>query len=96
MIDAVDHAKERVDCRLYKNGMCNKWIKECKCRPTSIEEFDEVLSTCEIGETCERASIFGNCFYRLTDEDIDALKAGKVLFSVDEYGFFIAYQKKED
>ena len=25
-----------------------------------------------------------------------ALKAGKVLFSVDEYGVFIAYQKKED
>ena len=96
MIDAVEHVKERADCRLYKNGMCNKWRKEYKCRPTSIEEFDEVFSTCEIGETCERASIFGNCFYRLTDEDIDALKAGKVLFSVDEYGFFIAYQKKED
>lgn len=32
---------------------------------------------------------------KLTDT-IDALKAGKVLFSVDEYGFFIAYQKKED
>ena len=96
MIDAVDHVKERADCSFYKNGMCNKWRKEHKCCPTLIEKFDEVFSTCEIGETCERESIFGNYLYRLTDEDIDALKAGKVLFSVDEYGVFIAYQKKED
>ena len=74
MIDAVDHVKERTDCCLYKNGMCNKWRKEYKCRPTSIEKFDEVFSTCEIGETCERASIFGNYLYRLTDEDIDGWK----------------------
>lgn len=94
MIDAVDHVKERADCILYKNGMCNKWRKKYKCRPISIES--EVFSTCEIGETCERASDYGNYLYRITDEDIDALKAGKVLFSVDEYGVFIAYQKKED
>lgn len=82
-------------CSLYKNGHCQKWRENGKCDPSTIDWFKDRISQCEMGAVCENGSIFGNeCFY-LTDEDIDALKAGKVLYYVDEYGIFLAY-KKED
>lgn len=88
--------QEKVDCKFYKNGMCEKWSIDLKCCPNSIENFDDTFSICEIDETCEKSSILGNYFFMLTDEDIDALKAGKALFYIEVYGFFIAYRKKED
>lgn len=83
----------RDKCKNYKNKKCLKWCKKIECSPTTISEFDEKLRMCEIDEVCEKSSIFGNSLFLLTDDDIDALKNGKVLFDVEEYGIFIAYKK---
>lgn len=77
---------------LTKTGECKKYgasRQKCKYNVSSIEWFDEQFGTCEIDEVCRRASIFGNSYYVISKEDLDDLRAGKVLFSVDEYGTFI-------
>ena len=81
------------NCKHFKRGSCQKWDKETNCIPTTISKFDERLRVCEIDEVCEKSSIFGNTLFLLTDDDIEALKSGKVLFDIDEYGTFIAYEK---
>lgn len=88
--------RDVTECSLYKDGHCTKWRKNGKCHPSSADWFDEHLDQCEMNAMCEHNSIFGNSYFYLTDEDIDALKAGKVLFDVDEYGVFLAYKKEAD
>lgn len=83
----------RENCTLCKNGKCHKWSRVKKCVPTTISVFDEQLDICEVEQVCEKSSIFGNSYFFITDEDIELLKSGKVLFEVDEYGTFIAYKK---
>ena len=83
----------RKNCELCKNGKCRKWQKERVCTPTTISEFYERLRVCDIDEVCEKSSIFGNALFVLDDDDIEALKGGKVLFDIDEYRTFIAYKK---
>ena len=83
----------RENCKLCKNGKCTNWRKEKDCVPLTLSYFDEKLDVCEIEEVCEKSSIFGNSFFFLTDDDIEKLKSGKVLFEVDEYGTFIGYKK---
>jgi hypothetical protein len=80
-------------CRCFKDGECHKWHKPTKCEFLDISHFTDKFDTCEMNDVCRRASIFGNAFYTLTDEDIEKLKSGKVLFDIDEYGTFIAYKK---
>lgn len=83
----------RKKCSLLKNEKCHKWSKEISCTPTKISDFCERLEVCNICEVCEKSSIFGNSLFILTDDDIEALKSGKVLFNIAEYGTFIAYKK---
>lgn len=76
---------------------CAKWgNKKMKCKPFTIDDFDEnKLDQCEIDQVCRKCSIFGNDLIVITDEDIEALKNGKVLYKVGEYGLFLAYKKDE-
>ena len=83
----------RENCTLCENGKCQKWRKNGKCVPTTLSAFDKRLEICEVEEVCEKSSIFGNSCFFITDEDIELLKSGKVLFDIDEYGTFIAYKK---
>lgn len=83
------------NCRLYKDGHCQKWRKNGKCVPSNLDWFEDEFGQCEINEVCEKCSIYGNDCFLLTKKDIDALKSGKVLFSLDQYGTFIAYKKEE-
>jgi hypothetical protein len=83
----------RDNCEFFENGKCKKWCRKENCTPLTVACFDDKLDVCEMEEVCENASIFGNSLFFLTDEDIEKLKSGKVLFDRDEYGTFIAYKK---
>lgn len=80
-----------------KMDRCNKYGGSfTKCRPITIGDFSESeLNPCEMNEVCQLSSIYGNDLLIITDDDIEALKAGKVLYRLDEYGLFVAYKKGE-
>lgn len=78
-------------CDLYCYGKCAKYDKRetCKKNRSDASWFTDKLQRCQIGDVCRRCSIFGNAFYKLTMDDIKALKRGEILFDLDEYGTFI-------
>ena len=43
-------------------------------------------------DVCPQQSVFDNSFFVITDNDIEALKTGKVLFVREEYGVFLKYE----
>lgn len=51
--------------------------------------FDDELEIIDMEDVYNKQSIFGNDFFRITDEQLNALKHGKVLHASDEYGTFI-------
>lgn len=62
----------------------------------TLDDFEaHILRQCEIDQVANKCSIFGNDFICLTDEDIEALKNNKVLYTVGEYGLFLAYRKEK-
>lgn len=76
---------------------CSKWgNRNNKCEPVTLEAFREEVDQCEMEQVCQNCSIYGNDFVLITDEDIEALKNGKVLYWIDEYGTFLAYKKGEN
>lgn len=86
------------DARCGQNmDHCAKWgNKNDKCKPMTIDDFCEgELTQCEMDQVCRRCSIFGNDFIIITDEDIEALKNGKVLYRIDEYGLFLVIRKEK-
>lgn len=54
---------------------------------------EDIFEICEPDE--DVGSCFGNYYIDIYDEDIEALKAGKKLVFVDEYGFIIHYKEGE-
>lgn len=102
IIAAVEKGEKmlpKCDARCGKNmDRCAKWgDKRMKCEPFGIDSFrnDELLQ-CEMDQVCRKCSIYGNDFILLTDKEIDALKAGKDLYMVDEYGTFLAYEERRE
>lgn len=81
------------ECDLFRDGIC---CDKYKCLPASVEWFDAKFEVIEMADVCRNGSLFGNTFFALTDEDINALKEGKVLYELDEYGTFIAYKRSRD
>ena len=77
------------DCRFLKNGRCFKRDGRTRCNRSNESWFDSELYICEIDDVCEKSSIFGNRYFAITEEHLEKLKAGKVLYYVDEYGAFI-------
>lgn len=51
------------------------------------------LTTIEPEAVAEASSKYGNRYVEITEEQIDDLRAGKVLCYVDEYGIFIRLKK---
>lgn len=64
-----------------------KWITN---RPTKMDTIN-----CTHDEVAEYISVFGGYTIVLTDKDIEALKQGKLLAHLDEYGLIIAYEGGE-
>lgn len=60
-----------------------------KVKKANREWFDEELEIIDMKDVYDKQSIFGNDFFRITDEHINALKNGKVLYKLGEYGTFI-------
>lgn len=86
--------RDKPECDLYENGRCKKITMSGRCNPADINCFSDHFSQCDIDDVCRLASIYGNDLFVLTDENIEALKAGKIIFSVGEYGTFVAYKKE--
>lgn len=80
------------ECK-YKNekGCCTQVNANRKCENyiSSSEWFDDSMRICDVDEVCENRSPFGNNYFKITKEQLKALKKGKVLYYVDEYGTFI-------
>lgn len=78
------------NCPLYKNGRCGR-DRRYKCKPSSIDWLREAesMTIIEVNQMCAHGSIFGNHYIGLDLEDLEALKEGKILYHIDEYGTFI-------
>lgn len=76
------------------DGKCSGNGHECHVTEEGIKTwFDETFKSCNLIDTCQNQSFFGNSFFILTDNDIEALKQGKVLFARGEYGIFLKYDE---
>lgn len=89
------HKFKSPDGRVFDH-ILNAKVHFCRgrCNPADINCFSDHFSQCDIDDVCRLASIYGNDLFVLTDENIEALKAGKIIFSVGEYGTFVAYKKE--
>lgn len=76
-------------CEFYKNGRCKKYPHVCKCTPGSREWLDMPMEVIEPEQICSKRSIFGNYYLGITEEQLDAIRKGLVLFKLDEYGMFV-------
>lgn len=92
-------------CEYNKDGKCLRWgsgliSKECESLSASFvsnEHFcTDYFQVHEAEDICRVGSTRGNEFVYITDQDIEALKAGKVLFGEDEYGLFLKYKGEKD
>ena len=78
---------------IYANGNCIGSNRKCNVTEEMIKSwFEETLAPIDLLDTCPNQSAFGNSFFAITDEDILALKSGKVLFVRGEYGLFLKYE----
>lgn len=82
------------NCKFYDNGICSLSRHGHKCfkRDNSLFDDAERLEKTDIDNVCRKESPWGNYYFVITDEDIESLKNGKILFYEDEYGTFIAYR----
>jgi len=83
-------------CDLYCYGRCAKYNSRelCKENRSDASWFTNKLQRCQVGEVCRQDSVFGNGYYKLTMDDVEALKRGEVLFDhVGEYGTFIMLEQ---
>lgn len=82
------YSNERGDNTL-RNGQRYCKRKRVWCDGNGNQLCDEPFEVIERSEMCAKGSIFGNFYLQLTEENIEALRAGKVLFTRDEYGIFV-------
>lgn len=76
-----------------KNGRCKGNNRACRVTKEGIESwFDETFTPIDVLDVCQEQSIFGNSFFTISDEDVQALKSGKILFVRGEYGIFLKYE----
>ena len=80
-----------------KNGKSFIWCsaKRCRCEDATGDfgpnYFDEV-EIIEPNTICASGSLFGNYYIKLTDDDIQAMKDGKIgAILHEEYNVFIKY-----
>lgn len=84
---------EKKECDFFCDGKCEKHNKHGICSQLEIGDFKDGFYVIDISEVCREASIYGNRFISITEEDIKELINGKVLAFVDEYGMFVAMDK---
>lgn len=57
------------------------------------EWFKEQLNIIDMEQVKEKQSDYGNNFYKITKEQLEFLKQGKVLEGGEEYGVFIILEE---
>lgn len=87
-----------MNCDLFKDGHCTKYRKNGVCIPSEVTWCDEPMMVIEANQICRQSSIFGNYLLCITEEQIEALRNGKVLRNKDaeEYNVFIALKKEKE
>ena len=88
-------------CDLYKDGHCTKFRKNGKCEPSTSEwlirdEYDTPMEYIPTDKMCRYGSIFGNDYIGLSQNDIDRIKNGEVIYISGEYGIFIGFITDEE
>lgn len=79
-----------------RDDYCKHKGKFCGSDRTGYYSPDDEFTIIDRNEMCTNASIFGNHVFKITEADIEALRNGKVLYDLDEYGTFIVYDKGEE
>ena len=86
-------------CDLYINESCIKY-RNCKNGEAilstndmfTLVDNDKPHEFIPVERVCRKASIFGNLFVRLTQDDIDRLRNGEIIHIGGEYGTFISFK----
>ena len=92
-------SEPNIRCDLYVNGACRKSMSgRARCEKSRSDEswFTDKLRRCRIDEVCRRDSIYGNRYFKLTRDDLEALERGEILYDLDEYGTFIMLEDVPD
>lgn len=89
---------KRPDCKYYRAGKCihgEHW-KWCKVSDLSWFNFSKPLHPIWLDRVCEYQNPMEPAYFRITEEDIQALREGKILTIVSPSPFFIAMMEEED
>lgn len=81
------HSHERGDEVRNERRWCKR--KQFWCDGNGNLTCDEPFEVIEKREMCAKSSIFGNDYLQITEENIEDLRAGKVLYLGGEYGIFV-------
>ena len=77
-----------------EDGKC-KAYNLCECKPSTIDWCNEPVKMIPVDCICKYASYWGNSYYFITEEQLEELKNGKVIYVYDgEYSNFIAVKKR--
>ena len=89
---------ERPVCKWMKGGKCIHYKRRKYCKPSDASWFNMArpLHAIWIDRVCEYEDPAAPAFYTITDEDIQALKEGKILTVFSLSPFFIQYKEGED
>ena len=71
-------------------------MKKAMDTKVDLSWFTEGLNVCDLDEVYRKSSVFGNSYLKITKEQHEMRKKGKVLYEVDEYGTFIVLEREED
>ena len=82
------HCHERSE--EVRDGCRRCKLKRFWCDGNGNQLCDEPFEVIERREMCSRSSIFGNYYLQLTEENIEALRNGKVLYAKGEYGVLVS------
>lgn len=82
------------DCDIFKkNGTCDG----CRARgPYTLDKLTDKLEIIDPEDMCFKQSAFGSNWFYITEEQIQALRNGKVLYTLDEYGTFIGMNPNKE
>ena len=102
----MSNTKPICTCRSTDGLTCKKYMHDCTCTPltkkdiigyaTEQSEYSYEPQLISFEDVCERRSPYGNEFVIITQKQISAMKAGRVLYITDgEYGTFLILEGSE-
>ena len=89
----------RTECVWHKGGFCHRYGRVRKCRPSDGKWFlyAKKLLPLHADQICESQNPLASDFLIMTEEEIEALKEGRVLFrKLGAETIFIALKEDND